>query len=155
MDWTIEKAVELGATTITPLFSNRSQVRLDEDRARRKLEHWRAVAEAACMQSGRDVLPDVAEPSPIARWIEQAADSLRLVLDPQAATSLSACVRANTPGRTPICLLAGPESGLDGEELAAARSAGFQAVSLGPRVLRTETAGLAAIAALQALAGDF
>jgi 16S rRNA (uracil1498-N3)-methyltransferase len=64
-------------------------------------------------------------------------------------------MRANAPGRSPICLLAGPESGLDGEELAAARSAGFQAVSLGPRVLRTETAGLAAIAALQALAGDF
>jgi 16S rRNA (uracil1498-N3)-methyltransferase len=155
MDWTIEKAVELGATTITPLFSNRSQVRLDEDRARRKLEHWRAVAEAACMQSGRDVLPTVEEPSPVARWIERSADPLRLVLDPRASTALSACMRANAPGRSPISLLAGPESGLDDGELAAARSAGFQAVSLGPRVLRTETAGLAAIAALQALAGDF
>lgn len=155
MDWTIEKAVELGATTITPLFSNRSQVRLDTDRARRKLEHWRAVAEAACMQSGRDLLPTVEEPSPIARWVAQSAAPLRLVLDPQAPTALSACMRASAPGRSPICLLAGPESGLDDRELAAARSAGFQAVSLGPRVLRTETAGLAAIAALQAIAGDF
>lgn len=107
------------------------------------------------MQSGRDLLPTVEEPSPIARWIEQSAAPLRLVLDPQAPIALSACMRASAPERSPICLLAGPESGLDERELAAARSAGFQAVSLGPRVLRTETAGLAAIAALQAIAGDF
>jgi len=155
MDWTIEKAVELGATTITPLFSSRSQVRLDEARARRKLEHWRAIAEAACMQSGRDVLPSVAEPQPIGPWLDQASVSLRLVLDPRATLSLSACMRKTAPLPTAICLLAGPESGLDERELAAASAAGFRAVSLGPRVLRTETAGLAAIAALQALAGDF
>lgn len=155
MDWTIEKSVELGATTITPLFSSRSQVRLDEARARRKLEHWRAIAEAACMQSGRDVLPTVAEPQPIGNWLGQAPISLRLVLDPRATTSLSACMREAPVLPTGICLLAGPESGLDERELAAAEVAGFQAVRLGPRVLRTETAGLAAIAALQALAGDF
>lgn len=155
MDWTIEKAVELGAKSISPIFSQRSLVRLDQARARRKLEHWRAIAEAACMQSGRDTLPLIAEPLPLEAWLTSATEPIRLALDPRASTTLSAWRSTLAEAdRRPISLLIGPESGLADTELKAAQEAGFTPVSLGPRVLRTETAGLAALAALQALLGD-
>ena len=155
MDWTLEKAVELGVRTITPLQSARSQIRLDASRASRKLEHWRAIAEAACMQSGRDDIPDVQPVTSIASWLTTSSDALRLVLSPEAQTSLSTVARERLSKDQPLQLLVGPESGLAESELDLAQQAGYIAVRLGPRVLRTETAGLAAIAALQALAGDF
>ncbi len=154
MDWTIEKAVELGASRISPLFSLRSQIRLDEARALRKRDHWRAISESACMQSGRDVIPAIAAPATLGSWLQMLSEPLRLVLDPRAAISLSTWARQSAP-TGPICLLVGPESGLTESEIDQARAAGFVALSLGPRVLRTETAGLAAIAALQSIAGDF
>ena len=155
MDWTIEKAVELGVATIVPLASARAQLKLDADRASRKLGHWRNIVESACTQSGRSVLPALHAPCRLTDflagpWPEPAPR--RLLLDPRAPRRLS---QAGIDARSSLVLLVGPESGLADEELQAAQQAGFEPVSIGRRTLRTETAGLAAIAALQALAGDF
>lgn len=154
MDWTIEKAVELGATTITPLFqtaarsvSIRTAPGASSSTGAQLLRPPACRAGAICSQPwknrARSHAGSRSRPPPPARARPAGAHHV---------IGLHAGQRART---LPICLLAGPESGLDDRELAAARSAGFQAVSLGPRVLRTETAGLAAIAALQAIAGDF
>lgn len=169
MDWTIEKAVELGVRRIVPLFSGRSPVRFDASRAARKREHWQAIIEAACMQCGEDRLPELLEPSGFAQWVGDgpARGGLRLVLSPTATTTLVDCLAAPVAGDAPaaisqtlhdpqaIELLVGPESGLSETELLLAIGAGWQPVRLGPRVLRTETAGLAALAAIAAVAGDF
>ncbi len=155
MDWTIEKAVELGAAEIRPLLSARSPQRLDAERAQRRREHWQRLIEAACTQCGRDLLPRLHELQPLERWLaerERRSDVLSLVLAPTAARPLREIVVGSA---RQIELLVGPESGLTDLELGAAESAGFTPVRLGPRTLRTETAGLAALAALQALAGDF
>jgi 16S rRNA (uracil1498-N3)-methyltransferase len=157
MDWTIEKAVELGVAMIAPLSSERSTLRLDRERAARKNAHWQAIVESAFVQCGRSTLPELCPVRPLADYLAECAQrppagELRLVLDPRAERSLRTRAIDITG---PILLLVGPESGLSPGELAASRLAGFEPVSLGPRVLRTETAGLAAIAALQALAGDF
>lgn len=152
MDWTIEKAVELGVRAIVPLHSERSQVRLDAARAARKHEHWQRIVESACTQSGRAWLPALGPLRPLREFVSLPSPARRLVLAPGAPIRLSAAgVR---PGAE-LILLAGPESGFGEAELSGAISAGFEPVCLGPRILRTETAGLAAIAALQALAGDF
>lgn len=156
MDWTVEKAVELGAADIVPLACARSQVRLDAERAARKHDHWRAVVEAACMQSGRDRLPALHAVQPLPRWVAAPGRAgLRLVLDPNAATALSERFALDSQHALGITVLVGPESGLSSDELRLAYDHGFEGVRLGPRVLRTETAGLAALAALQALAGDY
>lgn len=155
MDWTVEKAVELGAHAIQPVVCARTQARLDAQRLQRRHEHWARIIEAACAQCGRDRLPELGVALDFSRWLAatgRTAQRTRIVLDPRAAAPLSA-LRAD-PAR-PLDLLAGPEGGFDAAELEAARAAGFQAVRLGPRTLRTETAGLAAIAALQTIAGDF
>jgi 16S rRNA (uracil1498-N3)-methyltransferase len=161
MDWTIEKAVELGVCAIVPLFSERSLIRLDQQRGMRKLEHWRAIVEAACMQCGQDRLPTLSVPVKIAQWLEtMSREGLRLVLSPTADASLVEVIERIEPLPTgtqsrSVTLLVGPESGLSPAELERLAGAGFVAVTLGPRVLRTETAGLAALAAIAALAGDF
>jgi len=155
MDWTIEKAVELGVTAIRPLSSARSPQRLDAARSQRRRDHWQRVIEAACMQCGRDVLPQLHELQPLGRWLagsERPPGAVSLVLAPGATDAFAEI--PFSPQRE-IELLVGPESGLDERESAAACNAGFTAVRLGPRTLRTETAGMAALAALQALAGDF
>ncbi len=155
MDWTIEKAVELGARCIVPLASRRSAVRLDAARAARKHAHWQRIVEAACRQSGVDRLPTLQPLAALDDWLARAGDDARcgrrLVLDPLAATSLSSL---GAPLES-VTLLVGPEAGLDAHELARAHAASFEPVRLGPRVLRTETAGLAALAALQFGFGDF
>lgn len=155
MDWTIEKAVELGVHEIRPLLSAHSPQRLDAGRAKRRREHWQRLVEAACMQCGRDALPEVHEPCPLEHWL---AGSVR----PPGATSIALLPGAGKtlhelaldPGRA-VELLVGPESGFTEREAGRAVDAGFHAVRLGPRILRTETAGLAALAAIQTLAGDF
>jgi len=140
MDWTIEKVVELGVAAIVPLTSQRSVVRLDAERTRKRAEHWQRLVVAACMQCGQDRLPEL------------SAAAMRVALVPGAPTRLSALP---APGDAAgIELLVGPESGLSDEEVRLAVQSGFIPVSLGPRVLRTETAGLAAIAALQSRFGD-
>jgi 16S rRNA (uracil1498-N3)-methyltransferase len=160
MDWTIEKAVELGAARIAPLQSLRSVVRLDAQRAARRREHWQRVIVAACAQSGQNWLPRLDGLAPLPAWLAQAADanhadSLRLVLSPGSDRSLAAVLddEATAVPET-VWLLCGPESGFADEELAQARDSGWVAVGLGPRLLRTETAGLAALAVVQARWGD-
>lgn len=155
MDWTVEKSVELGVRRISPLSCARSQIRLDASRAARKLEHWRAIIEAACMQSGCDSLPELHPVQELKTWVQARDVTHRLLLDPRSDESLSAFARRAALRDDRICLLVGPESGLSDDEMSAAIASGFNPVRLGPRTLRTETAGLAAISALQALAGDF
>ena len=153
MDWIIQKAAELGVTRILPVVTERSEVKLDAARGDKRLEHWRAVAIAACEQCGRNVLPELAVPAPLATCLAaQAADpGTRWMLHPGEATRL----RDVASGTTTVALAIGPEGGFGDTDLAALRQAGYHALVLGPRILRTETAGLAAVAALQAVVGDF
>ena len=151
MDMTIQKAVELGVTAIVPVYSRRSLVRLDPARAARRVGHWRQVVASACEQCGRNRLPQVAEIDSLEHWLARPASAaLRLFLSPQAERGLAALAAPAS-----LELLVGPEGGLVADEAAAAALAGYVPVRLGPRVLRTETAGMAALAAVQARWGDF
>jgi len=157
MDLVVEKACELGADRVVPVFTERSLVRLDPARAARRHAHWQRIAEAACMQCGRNDLPVVEAPIALAAWLsatagDATADAPRLLLSPDAATPLTG---AGIDAGRPVEILVGPESGLSAAEEALAIAAGFTPIRLGARILRTETAGLAVIAALQAIAGDF
>jgi 16S rRNA (uracil1498-N3)-methyltransferase len=150
MDWVVQKSTELGVARITPLVTARSELRLKGERAEKKLAHWQRVAASACEQCGRNRLPAVGPVVELAAWLPNAGGERRLVLHPQADVPAAADV-----GRpTSVSLLVGPEGGLDDVELSLAQQAGFQALQLGPRVLRTETAPLAAIALLQSRWGD-
>jgi len=153
MDWVVQKAVELGVAAIVPLATERSVVRLAGDRAARRVEHLRQVTVAACEQCGRNRVPPVAELARLPDFLaaQAASAAVRLTFDPGAGQRLSTLDLA---GRE-VLLLIGPEGGLSGNETAAAQAAGFLPVALGPRVLRTETAGLAGIAAILARWGDF
>ena len=150
MDWILQKATELGVAGILPTDSERSEVKLDAQRAAKRHAHWRGIVVSACEQSGRARVPEVAAPQSLA----QAAQQRRgrgFILDPFAATSLA------TIGDAPLeaCTIAiGPEGGWSPRDREQLQAAGFEGLRLGPRVLRTETAGIAAIAALQALRGD-
>ncbi len=146
MDNLVEKAVELGVATVQPLQCERAVLRLDGERAERKRAHWQAVAEAACEQSGRARVPMLAPVLPLAAWLEQAArgQALRLVLSFSA--DARALAQTEPPAEGAVLALSGPEGGLTPAEEAAARAAGFQPVSLGPRVLRADTAPLALLA---------
>jgi len=155
MDFTLQKAVELGVAAIQPLATSRSIVRLDAERAVKRLAHWQGVVVAACEQCGRNRVPRVEPLRAIDEWTRalgrEPAVAVRLLLSPRASTGLHNLERPAAG----VVLLAGPEGGLAPEEERDAFAAGFSAVRLGPRVLRTETAALAALAALQALWGDF
>lgn len=153
MDLVIQKAVELGASRIQALATERAVARLAAERAEKRLAHWRGVAEAACEQCGRNRVPEVAPVAALPDWLATQAGrgDARFVLAPAAGTGLRKLAR---PAGA-VTLLVGPEGGLAPGELAAAEAAGFRRLTLGPRVLRTETAGMAALAALQALWGDF
>ncbi|MGD2138990.1 MAG: 16S rRNA (uracil(1498)-N(3))-methyltransferase [Burkholderiales bacterium] len=156
MDFTIQKAVELGISAIQPLATERSVVKLTAERAARKYEHWRKLAIAATQQCGRNRLVDIAEPQRLHDWLGQCTvdtgeDELRLLLAPDGQTGLNNLA----PQVRRIVLLVGPEGGLAPGEIAAAQRRGFQAVRMGPRVLRTETAAMAALAAIQLRWGDF
>jgi 16S rRNA (uracil1498-N3)-methyltransferase len=157
MDLILQKATELGAHAFVPVKMARSTVRLDERTATARQQHWQAVVASACEQSGRNTVPVVAAPATLQHCLGSAL-GLRLLLAPgDGSQPLSALLAgAITPagGRERVELLVGPEGGFDPGETAAAIAAGFQACRLGPRILRTETAGLAALAALQTLAGD-
>lgn len=154
MDWTIEKAVELGVSAIAPLQSARSVVRLDADRARRRAEHWQRLLVAACMQCGRDTLPQLHPVDTLENWLSRAQpDAHRIVLAPGASSSIGDLPLPEVEVRG-LQLLVGPEGGLAPDELQRAIAGGLTPVSMGPRILRTETAGLAALAVLQARLGD-
>ncbi len=153
MDWIIQKATELGVARIMPVLSERSEVRLQGDRGEKRLEHWRAVAVAACEQCGRNVVPGIDAPATLAACMAPLADtdpSSRWVLQPGASTR----VRDISPEPACMILAIGPEGGFGTEDLGILRDARFRELALGPRILRTETAGLAALSALQAVHGD-
>jgi 16S rRNA (uracil1498-N3)-methyltransferase len=151
MDYTLQKAVELGVEAIQPIAAKRSVVKLAGERADKRIAHWQGVVASACEQCGRNRVPAVAAPLPLANWIGQQRDGRLLFLSPQAEARL-----ADLPAPTAMdCLVAGPEGGFEPDEIAALHAAGAIPVRLGPRVLRTETAALAALAAMQTLWGDF
>lgn len=149
MDWVVQKATELGVSSITPLLSERTEVRLKGEREEKKLRHWQQVATSACEQCGRNRLPAVNTLQPLPVWCEQLEVDIRLLLDPAADNS-----GPGVAAPASVALLVGPEGGFSADEIAAAQAAGFHCLKLGPRVLRTETAPLAAIALLQARWGD-
>ena len=150
MDWIIQKAVELGVSWVQPVVCERSVVRIAGERAERRAAHWKRVAIAACEQSGRNVVPEVRAVVPFTTWIATAAQASRWMLLPHAPA-----LTAHAPPQGPIELVVGPEGGFSDRELDLAQTTGCESVSLGPRVLRTETAPLAALAAMHALWGDF
>jgi 16S rRNA (uracil1498-N3)-methyltransferase len=149
MDWIIRKTIELGVAWIQPVICDRSVVRLSAERAARREAHWRRVAISACEQSGRNQVPEVRPTLSFQGWIAEPAAHARWMLRP-AAAALAARPRPDAP----VELVVGPEGGFSDRELDLASSR-CEAVSLGPRVLRTETAPLAALAAMHALWGDF
>lgn len=152
MDFILQKATELGVVSLHPLYSQRSEVKLEGARADKRLAHWRGVVVSACEQCGRAQVPDITMPMPLAQALAALPDGgLRLILDPDADASLA---QLTVDPLQPVCLAAGPEGGWSPQDIEQLRVAGFSGVRLGPRVLRTETAGLAAIAALQVLHGD-
>ncbi|TAM60228.1 MAG: 16S rRNA (uracil(1498)-N(3))-methyltransferase [Rhodanobacter sp.] len=152
MDLIVQKATELGVVRIVPLLTERAEVKLDAARAEKRLLHWRAVAASACEQSGRACLPEIHPALPLAAWLDGLVEdgALRLALLPQATQSARELRFTTAAG----LLVVGPEGGLGERDVAALTLAGFGGLRLGPRILRTETAGLAALAALQALHGD-
>lgn len=149
MDWVVQKATELGVNSISPLFSRRSEVKLKGERAQRKINHWQQIASSACEQCGRNRVPRVAPLQGLEQWLAASRAQRRFVLHHRADA-------IDWGGDNPasIAVLVGPEGGLDAEEIAAAERADFQSLRLGPRVMRTETAPLAALAILQAQWGD-
>jgi len=165
MDWIIEKSIELGVARVVPMMTQRSAVKLDPERAKKRHLHWQRIAVAACMQCGQDELPTIHAPLPArSAFADGASDpGQRLILDPLAQDSLVQTVRSlltndqanDQTGSGRWVLAIGPESGFDPDEIEAAKRVGFKPVRIGPRILRTETAGPAAIAALQTLCGDF
>ena len=151
MDLVLQKATELGVDGFTPVVTERTEVKLDAERAEKRMAHWRGVVAAACEQSGRAVLPRLVQPTALANYAGAETADIKLVLDPQGDVGLAGV--SPQPGQS-IALVVGPEGGLAERDLATLRAAGFRGLRLGPRILRTETAGLAAVAALQALYGD-
>lgn len=149
MDYAIQKAVELGVAEVTPLYTRRGDVRLKGEREAKKLAHWQAVAASACEQSGRATLPPVHPPLSLDAWLLQRDEPLRLMLHPATENGLQA---ACSPAAA--ALLIGPEGGLAPEDIAESRAAQFTPLTLGPRVLRTETAPVVALTLLQHLWGD-
>jgi 16S rRNA (uracil1498-N3)-methyltransferase len=151
MDLILQKATELGVQAIVPVNAERTEVKLDAARAEKRLAHWRSVVVSACGQSGRATVPTVAPPQPLQdAALAVPAGALKLTLDPLGEHRLSTLAPA--PGGVVIAI--GPEGGWSPRDRLALQQAGFQGLQLGPRILRTETAGLAAIAALQARLGD-
>lgn len=150
MEWTIEKAVELGAAAIQPLACARSVVRLTAERAGKRQLHWQALIEAACGQCGRNRVPPVHSPAALRDWLSRVpVEALKLMLSPRGERPLTAIAAPRTDQS--VYLLVGPEGGFAPDEEAAAQAAGFLPVTIGPRILRTETAAAAALAMLAAL----
>jgi 16S rRNA (uracil1498-N3)-methyltransferase len=152
MDWILQKATELGVARIVPIVTERTEVKLDEERAERRLAHWTQVIAGACEQSGRARLPALDPPQRLDRWLGTLGDApeLRLALRPGGDMQMRQLGKMENGA----VLVVGPEGGLSDGDIAMLNQTGFRGLRLGPRILRTETAGIAALAALQALAGD-
>ncbi len=147
MEYAIQKSTELGVTTIAPLFTEHCEVRLNEERREKRQEHWQQIAISACEQCGRVRVPDVLAPQPLATWVKSAPAELCLLFDQEQSATLG----GQRPGS--VALLIGPEGGLSPAEINLALDAGFKGIALGKRVLRTETAPVAALSVLQYLWG--
>lgn len=161
MDWVVRKSTELGVSAIRPVLAERSVVRLGAARAAARMAHWQAIAISACEQCGRNRLPGILEPLPVRDALEAHAGALGVLLDAESEAGLEALPERRRSGFSrdvqdalSMCLLVGPEGGLDEHERAAAHAAGYLGIRLGPRILRTETAALTGIALLQARFGD-
>ncbi len=152
MDFVVQKATELGVKRITPVLTHHGMVKLDQKRAEKRRQHWQHVAESACEQSGRTRPPRIDAPVDLNAWFgaKNSSDSTELILRPGTSTAVASIGKPATR----LCLLIGPEGGFSEREYEDAEIAGFQAVSLGPRILRTETAALAALTIAQSCWGD-
>ncbi|MBR5999774.1 MAG: 16S rRNA (uracil(1498)-N(3))-methyltransferase [Oxalobacter sp.] len=151
MDLIVEKAVELGVAAVQPVSAERSVVRLKSDRAEKRVSRWRSIVHAACEQCGRNRLTDILSPVSLKEVIQVAGDSTLVLLSPQASLPLPAWAKSTEPGN--LTLLIGPEGGFTPTEEALALAGGAVAVSMGDRILRTETAAMAAVAAINAIWG--
>jgi len=149
MDFAIQKAVELGVTSITPVITERTVVNLKHERREKKQQHWQAIAVSACEQSGRNVIPEINNICNLTQTLTSKIDGLKLLLDPLSKIPLAALSSCNS-----IQILIGPEGGFSATEIEQAKSEGFTGIKFGPRILRTETAALAAITSVQLLWGD-
>ncbi len=150
MDYAVQKATELGVNEITPLFSERCEVKLDAKRLAKRLAHWRQIAISACEQCGRSDLPTIHDPQQLDPWLKTIAADCKLTLHPHNTVALQ-----DIPTPASCALLIGPEGGLTEAEVKTAREQDFDAICLGPRILRTETAPIASLALLQHLWGDY
>ena len=150
MDWVLQKSTELGVTAITPLITERTELKLKGERQDKKLAHWQQIIISACEQCGRNTLPVLHPPAMGSEWVSKASADRKLVLHHRSDRGLDRNAAVGS-----VALYIGPEGGLSADEIRAAEKQGFQALTLGPRVLRTETAPLAAIAVLQSTWGDF
>lgn len=149
MDFVIQKATELGVTTIAPLFTKHCAVKLDEERSTKRIQHWQNIAISAAEQSGRTHLPAIISPSLLTEWAATPFEGTSLVFDPESECRLKDLVPEKH-----IRVAIGPESGWDPHEVAFMEQHGFTRCRLGPRILRTETAGIAALSIIQGLFGD-
>lgn len=150
MDFIIQKAVELGVNTIYPLITERCNVKLDALRAAKRLEHWQSVIVSACEQSGRQQIPEIFPIMHFNEWLKKDKSEIRFILSPHADHPLAA--RTNRPSS--VSFVVGPEGGLSEKETQSSIEQGFVPLTLGPRILRTETASIAALAVFQSLYGD-
>ena len=157
MDYTVQKAVELGVTAIEVVVAEKSVARLSGERALQRAEHWRRIALAACEQCGRNRIPSIAAPVAFASWLRAGRrEAVKLLASPGATRALSTALAERVaPASAGVLVAVGPEAGFSAREEAAMDAAGFVRVHLGPRVLRTETVAPAILAALNALAGDW
>ena len=150
MDWTLQKATELGVTCIVPVFSQRSMVKLDNKRLKSRMQHWQGVIQHACEQCGRNILPELETPRSLAEMLQHLPEkSVNYYLEPESNQHLNSLSAADKVG-----LFVGPEGGFSPDEKTALQTHGVSPLNLGPRILRTETAAVAAIAAVGVLWGD-
>lgn len=149
-DLIIQKATELGVHSITPLYSEHSVIRPVSDREETKVEHWQKIAIAASCQSWRNIVPEIYAPQTLTNWLNKDITATKLILSPAANSTKLTALKINSP----VNILIGPEGGFSDSEIAMAVQQNFLPISLGPRILRTETAGLATIAILQSHFGD-
>lgn len=150
MEWVVQKAVELGVASITPIYTSRSVVKLDKERLQKKQQQWQAIAIAACEQSGRNTIPEIKEAMSINCLLANKPTAHCFILDPYEGNSC----KTTHFDQGDLLLLIGPEGGFSPEEVKQAKQAQFQSLSLGPRILRTETAAITALSLLQAFCGD-
>ena len=150
MDWIVQKATDLGVSQVTPVFTSRCEVKLSAERLKKRLTHWQQVAISACEQSQRNTIPVINSPVNLGQWLESCTSDLKLVLHHRTEQRLAEMTNSSNQ----IALLIGPEGGLSDTEIEQALAASYQALAIGPRVLRTETAPLAAISIIQSLWGD-